>query len=95
MKLDTPCDRAGTFEPQLVKKHQTSVSDEIEANILSMYSLGMSYRAIANQVEDLYDLNVSTATLSAITDKIIAGVRDWQQRLLETVYPNVWLVAIH
>lgn len=94
-ELDTPRDRAGTFEPQLVKKHQTSVSDEIEAKILSMYGLGMSYRDIATQVEDLYGIKVSTATLSAITDKIIAEVRDWQQRPLDSLYPFVWLDAIH
>ena len=94
-ELDTPRDRAGTFEPQLVKKHQTSVSDEIEAKILSMYGLGMSYRDIATQVEDLYGIKVSTATLSAITDKIIAEVREWQQRPLESLYPFVWLDAIH
>jgi len=94
-ELDTPRDRAGTFEPQLVRKHQTSVSDEIEAKILSMYGLGMSYRDIATQVEDLYGIKVSTATLSAITDKIIAEVREWQQRPLESLYPFVWLDAIH
>lgn len=94
-ELDTPRDRAGTFEPQLIKKHQTSVSDEIEAKILSMYGLGMSYRDIASQVEDLYGIKVSTATLSAITDKIIAEVRDWQQRPLDSLYPFVWLDAIH
>lgn len=94
-ELDTPRDRAGTFEPQLVKKHQTSVSDEIEAKILSMYGLGMSYRDIATQVEGLYGIKVSTATLSAITDKIIGEVREWQQRPLETLYPFVWLDAIH
>ena len=94
-ELDTPRDRAGTFEPQLIKKHQTSVSDEIEAKILSMYGLGMSYRDIATQVEDLYGIKVSTATLSAITDKIIAEVREWQQRPLESLYPFVWLDAIH
>ena len=94
-ELDTPRDRAGTFEPQLVKKHQTSVSDEIEAKILSMYGLGMSYRDIATQVEDLYGIKVSTAKLSAITDKIIAEVREWQQRPLESLYPFVWLDAIH
>lgn len=93
--LDTPRDRAGTFEPQLIKKHQTSVSDEIEAKILSMYGLGMSYRDIATQVEDLYGIKVSTATLSGITDKIIAEVREWQQRPLESLYPFVWLDAIH
>ena len=94
-ELDTPRDRAGTFEPQLIKKHQTSVSDEIEAKILSMYGLGMSYRDIATQVEDLYGIKVSTATLSAITDKIIAEVREWQQRPLDSPYPFVWLDAIH
>jgi putative transposase len=94
-ELDTPRDRAGTFEPQLVKKHQTSVNDEIEAKILAMYGLGMSYRDIATQVEDLYGIKVSTATLSAITDKIIAEVREWQQRPLESLYPFVWLDAIH
>jgi transposase-like protein len=52
--LETPRDRTGNFEPQLVKKHQTSVNDEIEAKILSMYGLGMSYRDIATQVEDLW-----------------------------------------
>jgi transposase-like protein len=93
--LETPRDRAGTFEPQLIKKHQTSVNDEIEAKILSMYGLGMSYRDIATQVEDLYGIKVSTATLSAITDKIIAEVREWQQRPLESLYPFVWLDAIH
>ena len=94
-ELETPRDRAGTFEPQLIKKHQTSVGDEIEAKILSMYGLGMSYRDIAIQVEDLYGIKVSTATLSAITDKIIAEVREWQQRPLDSVYPFVWLDAIH
>jgi len=94
-ELDTPRDRAGTFEPQLVRKHQTSVSDEIEAKILSMYGLGMSYRDIAAQVEDLYGIKVSTATLSAVTDKIIAEVREWQQRPLDSLYPFVWLDAIH
>ncbi len=94
-ELETPRDRAGNFEPQLIKKHQTSVNDEIEAKILSMYGLGMSYRDIATQVEDLYGIKVSTATLSAITDKIIAEVREWQQRPLENLYPFVWLDAIH
>ena len=94
-ELETPRDRAGNFEPQLIKKHQTSVNDEIEAKILSMYGLGMSYRDIATQVEDLYGITVSTATLSAITDKLIAEVREWQQRPLDSLYPFVWLDAIH
>ena len=94
-ELETPRDRSGTFEPQLVKKHQTHVSDEIEAKILSMFGLGMSYRDMAAHVKEMYGISVSTATLSAITDKIIAEVKAWQQRPLESHYPFVWMDAIH
>jgi len=94
-ELETPRDRAGTFEPAIVKKYQTSVSDEIETKMLSMFGLGMSYRDIASHVEELYGINVSTATISAVTDKIIDEVKQWQQRPLESHYPFVWLDAIH
>ena len=76
-ELDTPRDRAGTFEPQLVKKHQTHFSDEIESKILSMYGRGMSYQDTSGHVEELYGISVSTATLSAITDKTIGEVKEW------------------
>ena len=92
-ELETPRDRAGTFE--LVKKHQRTVSDEIEAKILSMFGLGMSYSDIAGHVEELYGISVSTATISTITDKLIDEVKAWQCRPLDSVYPFVWLDAIH
>ena len=94
-ELETPRDRSGTFEPQLIKKHQTHVSDEIEAKIISMYGRGMSYKDMSSHVEDMYGIKVSTATLSAITDKIIARVKEWQQRPLDSHYPFVWMDAIH
>ena len=94
-ELETPRDRSGTFEPQLVKKHQRTVSDEIETKILSMYGLGMSYADIAGHVEEMYGIGVSTATISAITDKLIDEVKAWQARPLEALYPFVWLDAIH
>jgi transposase-like protein len=93
--LDTPRDRSGTFDPQIVKKHQTSVSDEIEAKILSMYGRGMSYSDICGHVQEMYGISVSTAAISAITDKIIETVKAWQQRPLDSHYPFVWLDAIH
>ena len=93
--LDTPRDRAGTFEPQIIKKHQTSVSDEIEAKILSMYGRGMSYSDISEHVQEMYGISVSKAAISAITDKIIDTVKAWQQRPLDSHYPFVWLDAIH
>lgn len=94
-ELETPRDRAGTFEPKLVKKHQRTVSDEIETKILSMYGIGTSYADIASQVEELYGISVSKATISAITDKLIDEVKVWQARPLDSVYPFVWLDAIH
>ena len=94
-ELETPRDRAGTFEPKLVKKHQRTVSGEIEAKILSMFGLGMSYADIAGHVEELYGISVSTATISTITDKLIGEVKAWQSRPLDSVYPFVWLDAIH
>jgi len=93
--LETPRDRNGTFEPQIVKKHQTTISDEIEEKILSMYGLGMSYNDISNHIEEIYQVSISTATISAITDKIIDTVKQWQSRPLDSIYPFVWLDAIH
>ena len=93
--LDTPRDRAGSFEPQIVKKNQSTLSNEIEERILSMYGLGLSYRDIIKHVEEIYQVELSTATISAITDKIIDKVKAWQSRPLEAIYPFVWLDAIH
>lgn len=93
--LDTPRDRAGTFEPQLVKKYQTHLTDDIEEKVLSMYSLGLSYRDISKHIEDMYKIELSTGTISNITDKIITKVKEWQERPLEPIYTFVWLDAIH
>ncbi len=93
--LDTPRDRAGTFEPKIIPKNQTSVSDEIESKILSMYGRGLSYSDIREHVEEMYGISVSTAAISTITDKIIDTVKAWQQRPLDSHYPFVWLDAIH
>ena len=59
-ELDTPRDRSGSFEPQLVKKNQTSLTDEIDQKILFMFSMGMSYRDINKHIEDMYGMNVAT-----------------------------------
>ncbi|EIN3018388.1 IS256 family transposase [Salmonella enterica] len=94
-ELATPRDRNGTFEPQLVKKHQTTLSDETERKIIRLFALGMSYQDISREIEELYAFSVSTATISAVTDKVIPELKQWQQRPLEKVYPFVWLDAIH
>lgn len=94
-ELRTPRDRDGTFSPQLVKKHQTTLNDEIERKIIALYGLGMSYQDISAHLQEIYGLEVSTGTLSVITDKIIHTVKEWQARPLESIYPIVWLDAIH
>jgi transposase-like protein len=94
-ELAVPRDRNGTFEPQLVKKHQTHMSDQIEQKILALYALGNSYSQISEHIEDFYGVHFSKATISAVTDKVIPLLKEWQQRPLEAIYPFVWLDAIH
>jgi transposase-like protein len=94
-ELDTPRDREGDFEPQLIKKHQTQLTDELERKILSMFALGMSYQDIRTHVRDLYGMTVSNGTVNAVTDKLLPELKGWQARELEPVYPFVWLDAIH
>jgi len=94
-ELNTPRDRSGTFEPQLVKKNQTYLTDDIEEKVLSMYALGLSYRDIVKHIEDMYKIELSTGTISNITDKIIDKVKEWQNRPLDPIYTFVWLDAIH
>lgn len=94
-ELDTPRDRAGTFEPQLIKKHQTSLSDELERKVLSLYALGNSYPSIREHIQDLYGLELSNGALTTITDKLLPELAQWRTRDLEAVYPIVWLDAIH
>jgi transposase-like protein len=93
--LETPRDRAGTFEPQIIKKNQTHLTDDIEQKVLSMYALGLSYRDISKHIEDMYKIELSSGTISNITDKIIEKVKAWQDRPLEPIYTFIWLDAIH
>ncbi len=94
-ELETPRDRAGSFEPQLIKKNQTHLTEEIDRKILGLYAHGMSYRDISAQVQELYGIEVSQATISQVTDSFIPKLKDWQQRPLDAAYPIVWLDAIH
>lgn len=94
-ELQTPRDRMGEFEPQLVKKNQTKLSDEIDHKIISLYALGTSYRDIQKHIADMYGLDVSDGAISNITDTLIPKLQAWQQRPLDAVYPFVWLDAIH
>ena len=93
--IDIPRDRHGEFEPQLVKKNQTTLSHDIEEKIISMYAKGMTTRDIDAHIQDIYGLEVSESTISRITDKIMHIVKEWQQRPLEKVYSVMYIDAIH
>jgi transposase-like protein len=84
-ELNAPRDRAGTFAPQLIEKHQTQLTPEIDRKIISLFSHGMSYRGIQCHFQDLYGVDVSTGALSAITDQLLPTLKEWQQRPLEQI----------
>lgn len=93
--INTPRDRLGNFEPQLLAKRQTTLGEALDHKVISLYGRGMSYSDICKHLEELYGLTVSPATLSAITDSVIEDVNAWRNRPLESVYPFMWLDAIH
>ena len=93
-EIEVPQDREGTFEPQIVKKRQKDISD-IEDKIISMYAKGMTTRQISEQVEDIYGFEVSEGLVSNITDKLLPKIEEWQQRPLSSIYPIVFVDAIH
>ena len=95
IELSIPRDRKGEFEPQLVKKNQTTLSGDIEEKILSMYAKGMSTGDIEAHIRDIYGLSVSDSTISRVTDKILPIVREWQQRPSESLYAVVFMDAVH
>ena len=95
VEVAIPRDRQGEFEPQLLKKNQTSISEDIEEKILSMYAKGMTTSDIETHIRDIYGIEVSDSTVSRVTDKILPIAKEWQQRPLESIYAVVFLDAIH
>lgn len=94
-ELQTPRDRNGSFEPQTVGKRQVTLSSDIDKKIIGLYGLGMSYSDIQSHLREMYDFEVSDGTISSITDRIIPEIKEWQNRPLESVYPVLWLDAMH
>lgn len=92
--LSTPRDRLGTFDPQLVGKRQTLISQEIEDKVLRLYSKGLSVRDITEHIEEMYGFTLSATTLSHITDRVIPLIQEWQQRGLESTYCFAWFDAM-
>ena len=92
--IDVPQDRDGDFEPQIVPKRKKDIS-EIEQKIIAMSAKGMTTRQISDIVEDIYGFEVSESMVTAVTNKILPQIEEWQQRPLSAVYPIVFIDAIH
>jgi len=94
-ELETPRDRESSFNPEIVKKRETILADNLEKKIIGMYGLGMSLRDISEHIKEMYDTDISAATLSSITDRVIPMVKEWQSRPLDETYCIVWMDAMH
>ena len=92
--FETPRDRNGEFEPKIVPKNTRDVSG-IEDKIISLYGRGLTTREINEQIQDLYGIEVSATMVSNITDQIIPEIKEWQERPLDSVYPFVFIDAVH
>ena len=95
IEITTPRDRLSSFEPEIVKKRETIMASSLEDKIIGLYGLGTSLRDISSHIKETYDTDISAATLSSITDKVIPLVKEWQQRPLESLYCIVWLDAMY
>jgi transposase-like protein len=93
VEIDTPRDRNGTFQPQLIGKGQTRLS-KLDRRIVSLYAKGMTTRDIADTFKEMYDVEVSASFISSVTDAVLEEVKLWQNRPLDEVYPVVYLDGI-
>lgn len=94
-ELETPQDRQSSFEPEIIKKRETILADNLQDKIIGLYGLGMSFRDISNHIKEMYDTEISHTVLSQITDRVIPEIKAWQSRPLDEVYCIVWLDAMH
>jgi len=94
LPIEIPRDRHGSFEPQLIPKHQTRWTG-FDDKILSLYARGMTVREIQSHLEEMYGTEVSPTLISSVTDAVVDEVKAWQSRPLDTLYPIVYLDCIH
>ena len=95
LELTTPRDRSGSYQPQLVPKRQVVLTPQLEHKVLSLYGLGNSYADISQHLQELYGYSLSDSELTAITDKVLPAMREWQNRPLESLYVLIWLDGIY
>jgi len=94
VEIEVPRDRAGTFEPQIVKKRQRRLSG-VDEMVLSLSARGLTHGEISAHLAEVYGAEVSKTTISTITDKVIEGMAEWQNRPLDPVYPVIFIDCVH
>jgi transposase-like protein len=94
LPIEVPRDRKGSFEPQLIPKHQTRWAG-FDDKIISLYARGMTVREIQSHLEEMYGTEVSPSLISSVTDAVADEVKAWQARPLDAIYPIVYLDCIH
>lgn len=95
IEISTPRDRNGTFDPEILPKRHKTLGVDLDRQIIALYARGGSYSDIRDYLSEMYDLDISPATISRVTDKIMPLLQEWRNRPLESIYPFVWLDAIH
>ena len=93
--VSTPWDRQSTFEPELIKKSKTTMTEWVADRIIGLYSLGNSICQISNWMEENLGKRVSTETISVIIDCVLPEIKVWRSRPRDSIYPIVWMIAIH
>jgi len=94
-ELETPRDRNNEFVPEIVKKREVTLLEYFEDKIISLYSMGMTYRDISKHIEEFYGTKIHPSLLSKITNKVIPMIEEWQKRPLESTYPFVFFDALY
>lgn len=95
LTIDTPRDREGTFDPQIVRKRERILADSLSDRIIGMYAIGTTTRDISDALYEQFGNRISAETISSITDRVLPEVQSWRNRSLDAVYPIVWMDAIH
>lgn len=94
-ELETPRDRNSNFEPQIVKKRQTVLTEELDNKVIKLFSLGMSYEDISSNIQEIYGMELAPSQITTITDKLLPIIKEWQNRPLERVYPIIFLDGMY
>lgn len=95
INIETPQDRHSSFNPEIIKKRETILADNLSNKIIGLYGMGMSLRDISEHINEMYDVKISHNTLGEIIERIVPKVKEWQSRPLEDMYTIVWLDAMH